>query len=189
MQLLLLGPYRQNLIDFFVNCGDQTITFEQKLTSNSSILEEVDFLISYGYRYILPDDVLAQFFQKAINIHISFLPWNKGADPNLWSFLEDTPKGVTIHYIDSGIDTGDIILQTETSFSTEDTLKTSYLKLSEIAEQLLKKNWVDICQGKITAFPQPSGGSNHRLKDKSKYEHLLVHGWDTSVRDLIGKAL
>ena len=42
---------------------------------------------------------------------MSYLPWNRGADPNFWSILEDTPKGVTIHIMDESIDTGDILYQ------------------------------------------------------------------------------
>ena len=63
-------------------------------------------------------------------MHISFLPYNKGADPNLWSYLENSPKGVTIHKIDKGINTGDILLQKEVQDNIEtDTLKTSFNRL------------------------------------------------------------
>lgn len=46
-----------------------------------------------------------------MNLHISYLPWNKGADPNFWSCIDGTPAGVTLHHIDAGVDTGDIIAQ------------------------------------------------------------------------------
>lgn len=42
---------------------------------------------------------------------MSYLPYNKGTHPNYWSFIENTPKGVMIHEIDKGIDTGNIIVQ------------------------------------------------------------------------------
>ena len=60
----------------------------------------------------------------------------------MWSFLEDTPKGVTIHYIDEGIDTGDIIVQKEV-FIDEDkeTLKSSYEILNKEIQALFKENW------------------------------------------------
>ena len=38
-------------------------------------------------------------------MHISYLPFNRGAHPNYWSFKDNSPKGVTIHFIDNGIDT------------------------------------------------------------------------------------
>jgi len=37
------------------------------------------------------------------------LPYNKGSHPNFWSFIENSPKGVSIHEIDEGIDTGKLI--------------------------------------------------------------------------------
>ena len=55
----------------------------------------------------------------------------EGQDPNLWSFIEDTPKGVTIHEIDEGIDTGDIIFQKEIVLNSNETLASSYEKLQE----------------------------------------------------------
>jgi methionyl-tRNA formyltransferase len=117
------------------------------------------------------------------------LPWNKGADPNLWSFLENTPKGVTIHYLDEGIDTGDILAQKEVQMRDDDTLKTSYERLSTEIEQLFEFVWPKIKNGQLKAIPQPKGGSFHRLRDKKAFEHLLTNEWDTQVANLIGKAL
>ena len=68
-----------------------------------------------------------------INIHISMLPWNCGADPNFWSWFYATPKGVSIHCIDSGIDTGGLLTQAEIMFPAGETLRTSYDRLMEHA--------------------------------------------------------
>ena len=77
---------------------------------------KVDFAVSYRFRHIVRKPIIEHLRGNIINLHISLLPWNRGADPNLWSFLENTPKGITIHYIDDGIDTGDIIAQKELFF-------------------------------------------------------------------------
>ncbi|MCG6184558.1 formyl transferase [Anoxybacillus sp. LAT_38] len=189
MKILLLGPQRVWLKDFLEGFGDQVIQYQDKLGENSSILlNDVDFIISYGYRYIIKPDIVQNFKNRAINLHISYLPWNKGADPNLWSFLEDSPKGVTIHYIDSGLDTGDIIVQTEVPYQENDTLRTTYERLTQTIEQLFTEYWPLIREGKVKGIPQPKGGSYHKLKDKEKYLYLLTDGWDTPVRNLIGKA-
>ncbi len=42
---------------------------------------------------------------------MGYLPFNRGAHPNFWSFMEKTPSGVTMHEINSGIDKGKIIVQ------------------------------------------------------------------------------
>ena len=188
MKILLLGPERLWLKHFLESFGDQVIQYQDKLEENSPILNGADFIISYGYRYIIKPDIVRKFKNKAINLHISYLPWNKGADPNLWSFLEDSPKGVTIHYIDSGLDTGDIIVQKEVQYHEDDTLRTTYERLTQTIEQLFMEYWPLIRKCKVKGIPQPKGGSYHKLKDKEKYLHLLTDGWDTPVRNLIGKA-
>lgn len=188
MILLLLGPERKVLREFLESFGDEVRHTEKRIKAKSSILEDVDLIISYGYRYILKDDLLNKFPGKVINLHISYLPWNKGADPNLWSFLEDTPKGVTIHYIDAGVDTGDIIAQRDITYSLNDTLRTTYDRLSREIESLFKSVWPEIKAGNIRGKPQSPGGTFHRLKDKEDFKYLLTDGWDTPVSELIGKA-
>lgn len=174
---------------FLTSFGDYVIHTEEKIYNSSELLKKVDFIISYGYRHIITKDIIEQFKNKIINLHISLLPWNRGSDPNLWSFLENTPKGVTIHYIDNGIDTGDILAQKQVEMKNEDTLKTSYEHLSTEIEQLFKIVWPEIREGKLKAIPQLKAGSYHRLRDKKAFEHLLTDGWDTPVANLNGKAL
>ena len=70
-----------------------------------------DWIISYNYKYIISQDVIEFMDGKILNMHISLLPWNRGANPNFWSFVDDTPKGVTIHQINKGLDKGKIMYQ------------------------------------------------------------------------------
>jgi len=189
MKILLLGPERTELKDCLNMCGETVFQTEEKIFVTSEILDEVDFIVSYGYRHIIKSEIISQFKKNIINIHISFLPWNRGADPNFWSFLEDTPKGVTIHYLDKEIDAGDILVQKKVRFSQDETLRTSYEKLSQVASDLFKAHWAEIRSGKILAKPQLGDGSYHQSKDKEKYKYLLVNGWDTPISCLIGKAV
>jgi methionyl-tRNA formyltransferase len=189
MKVLLLGPYRQRLIDFFASQGDSVQWFEERISIEMKIVQESDWLISYGYRYLICREVLEKFKNNAINLHISYLPWNRGADPNLWSFLEDTPKGVTIHLIAPTLDTGDIVVQRTVDFGNTDTLRTSYDKLTVEIEDLLKNIWSSLKQGLIQPQMQPTGGSFHKMIDKDRYMPLLSKGWDTPLHCLRGKAL
>lgn len=188
MNILFLGDKDKEIINFLGSFGDKVEISENKIKWDSACLQNKEYLISYGYRHILKKEVLEKFANKAINLHISLLPWNRGSDPNLWSFLEDTPKGVTIHLMDKGIDTGSVIAQEEVEYSANDTLRTSYDRLSTTIENLFKKIWPDIRNGKILVQPKKTGGSYHCLNDKKKYEHLLTLGWDTPIIRLIGKA-
>lgn len=162
---------------------------KDKLNIEDIVKCEFDFLISFGYRYLISKEILDYFKEKAINLHISYLPWNKGADPNLWSILENTPKGVTIHQIDSGLDTGKILFQKEITFDESDTLKSTYNKLQTELVELVKENWNDIKYNKVISKRQKGTGSYHVSLDKNSYQHLLTNGWDTKIKYLQGKAL
>lgn len=189
MKVLLLGEKCSLINDFLLSSGHDTYIYTDKLSKDDT--EGYDFIISFGYRHIIRQEIIDLFPDKIINMHISLLPYNKGADPNLWSYLENSPKGVTIHKIDKGLDTGDIILQKKVQGDIEnDTLKTSYDRLIQEIVKLFADNAEDILNNKITAHKQQGTGSIHYLKDKEKYIYLLESaGYDTPVKELAGKAL
>jgi len=182
MKILFLSPHK-HLVEFLKSFSDEVIQNIEPLTDN--LLNGVDFIVSYGYRFKISEEVTDEFKGRAINLHISYLPWNRGADPNLWSFLEDTPKGVTIHYLDGHIDTGEILVQQTMQHYDDDTLKSTYRRLTETIENLFKEHWPAIREGKIESLPQLTC---HRVSDKEKYQNLLAKGWDTPIKDILGKA-
>jgi methionyl-tRNA formyltransferase len=142
MNILVLGQKNQELESIITKDGHRVVQKESSIDVAFLEKNHIDFVISYGYRYIIQDDVLSFMKGRIINMHISYLPWNRGAYPNLWSFLEDTPKGVTIHYIDEGIDTGDIIAQRELFFEPDrHTLITTYSLLHKEMIALFKETW------------------------------------------------
>lgn len=183
-KIVLLAPSDSLLIKFLQNQDVQLFHFENKITLETLKPIQADLIISFGYRHILKEDIINFYKNKIINLHISLLPWNRGADPNLWSFIENTPKGVTIHYIDKGIDTGDILFQKETKFSEHETLASSYQILQEKIIQLFIKNWPQICCLNFTPKPQVHKGTYHNSKDKNKLFKNLKDGWNTKVSDL-----
>jgi hypothetical protein len=151
------------------------------------VATRASFAVSHGYRLILRPAVIEQLPGRLINLHIALLPHNRGADPTLWSVLESTPAGVTIHHIDAGVDTGDIIAQREVAFAADDTLTTAYAKLQDAMAELFREQWPAIRSGEAARRPQPPGGSVHRVADRAAVEHLLTAGWDTSVGSLRGR--
>jgi hypothetical protein len=141
-----------------------------------------DIIVSYNSRHLMPRSVFAWPRLGAINLHISFLPWNRGADPNFWSHIEGTPSGVTIHHIDEGLDSGDIIAQERMEFGPEHTLASSYEALHRRIRDLLYRVWPAIVAGTAPRTPQGIGGSFHRIRDRAAYEHLLSeHKWQTTI--------
>ena len=167
--------------------GDSCQRYEGPLDPELRPLQKSEFLVSYGYTHIIRPWAIERFPRRIINLHISLLPWNRGADPNLWSFLDSTPKGVTIHMVDPGIDTGPILFQRKVTMAEDDTLRSSYHRLSGAVEALFEEHWTDIRSGQVTPRPQPQEGTLHRLRDRETVSHLLSEGWDTPVRQLIGQ--
>lgn len=185
MRMLLLGPARPGLEGYLEGAGDEVVRMDVPLPNVSSSSVEYDFVVSYGYGHLIRQDWLSAMPNQIVNLHISYLPWNRGADPNLWSFLDDTPKGVSIHFVDAGLDAGPLIAQRKVFPEPGDTLASSYARLSAAVEDLFRESWPAIRAGSVTSVPQPSGGSCHRLKDRERVAHLLTRGWDTPVEELM----
>ena len=165
------------------------LAWKDPLKTDHKFMQCSDYIFSFGYKYILKQEILSKLARAPINLHISYLPWNRGADPNLWSFLDKTPSGVSIHCIEEGVDTGPILAQKKVDHNIEsETLATSYKKLICEIEDLFFKILPSILRNEIKPKNQVRGGTSHRLKDKKKYLKLLHSGWDTPLRDIWGAA-
>ena len=162
MKILFLGGnLSKSIFDWLILIGEDAIYTEEKI--NIDFIKKInpDFMISYNYKYKISSDIIKFMNNKIINLHISYLPYNKGTYPNIWSFLENTPRGVTIHYIDEGVDTGDIILQKKVIFDEDkETLKSSYEILHREIQTLFKENWERIKKEQIKPKKQTGGGLN-----------------------------
>ncbi len=191
MNILFLGPACPRIETRLHELGHVVTRREEPLDAAFLQAHSFDFGISYRYQHILTQAMLDRLHNCVINMHISLLPWNRGNDPNLWSFLEDTPKGVTIHKMDAGLDTGDILLQQEAVFDPAgETLRTTHAKLSTMLEDLFLANAEALLAETIPARKQPQGGSCHRYRDKTAFLDLLEEKWwDTPVQPLVGAAL
>lgn len=122
--------------------------------------------ISVFFGYILSKELLDLFSEGCINVHPSFLPYNRGVYPNVWSIIDGTPGGVTLHYMDAGIDSGDLIVQKQILIEPIDTGKSLYNKLESACLELFKDMWPIIRKGDVPRIPQKKlDGSYHSLND------------------------
>ena len=143
-----------------------------------------DFVVSYGYRHILKCDTIAAFNCPIFNLHISYLPYNRGAHPNFWSFYENTPSGVTLHLINDGVDTGPIVSQRYVNFKKEDDtfIKTYAVLIAEI-ETLFLDNLDSLLSDQWTATKQRGKASHHYVRDLP----TNFSGWNSNIRQEIEK--
>lgn len=149
---------------------------------NCDDIRNIDFIISYNYKHIIAKEIIQMMPKRIINLHISYLPYNRGAMPNIWSIIDNTPKGVTIHYIDDGLDTGEVIFQKEITLTDDDTLKTSYNKLHDEIQMLFKQNWNNIKNGYIKSYKQKGEYTMHTMKDFKKIEKIIT-SWNMTIKD------
>ncbi len=141
-----------------------------------------ELIISYNYRYLIPAEVLEYVEGKAVNLHVSLLPYNRGSSPNFFSFLYDTPKGVTIHELTAGLDKGRILCQKELVFDEEtETFESSYNKLQQEIVALFQENWERIKEGSCEGFLPQEKGSYHTMKELELFRTEHPFAWDETI--------
>jgi len=103
-----------------------------------------DIILVVSWTYLLKKSIYEVPINGCLNFHMSYLPFNRGKKPNVWSIIEDTPAGVSIHYIDSGIDSGKILFRKKVYVEIIDTAKTLYAKQLDAIVSLFKESWPNI---------------------------------------------
>ena len=186
MKVLILSPYPQEIIKILEKNQDNYLIYNEKLKISFLKKNKIEFIISYGYKYLITKDIIDIFKGKIINLHISFLPFNRGYYPNLWSHLEGSPSGVTIHLINEQIDGGEILLQKKVEIDPEKhSFRSSYLILRKEIEILLKSNWKFLKLGEIPGKISINKGSYKNKKDGDEILQLFDEGWDTKISKAI----
>ena len=112
--------------------------FENKAAYETALLKllaqyDIDLIVLAGYMKIVSPTLLQAYEGRILNIHPAYLPEFPGAHG-----IEDawragvTESGVTIHYVDAGVDTGQIIAQERVPILPEDTLETFEARIHEM---------------------------------------------------------
>jgi methionyl-tRNA formyltransferase len=127
---------------------------------------DLDYIVGVHFPYIVPDEVLAIPRIGVVNLHPALLPYNRGWHTPSWAILEETPIGATLHFMDSGVDTGDIVAQVEMEKQPGDTAHTLYLRLLELEIELFKSSWPLLAAGNPPRRAQaPGEGTSHNRAD------------------------
>lgn len=146
---------------------------------------EPELGVSVYFGYILRRPLLQLFPRGVVNLHPSLLPHGRGAYPNVWAIVDGTPAGVTLHWVDEGVDTGDIAAQREVPVEAWDTGQSLYHKLNEAAAQLFRDSWAALQAGTLPRTPQPTTGFGaHRVKDVAAIDAIDL-GAPTTARALL----
>lgn len=119
--------------------------FENKVAYEEAIVElldqhEIDLVCLAGYMKIVGPILLSAYEGRIINIHPAYLPEFPGAQgiQDAWEAGVDE-SGVTIHWVDSGVDTGQIIQQVRVPRLPDDTIETFEARIHEAEYKLYPK--------------------------------------------------
>lgn len=117
--------------------------------------KEPDIIITCAYGQILPEELIKYPHLSSINVHASLLPKYRGGAPIHRAIINgDQKTGITIMYMEKGMDTGDIISKKETLIEENDNLETLSNKLSLLGKELLLKTLPSIINGVNERFKQ-----------------------------------
>jgi methionyl-tRNA formyltransferase len=99
-----------------------------------------------------------------INAHPGLLPWLRGSASVGWALYLDMPIGATVHFIDPGIDTGDLILRQQLPIYHTDTYQTINYHVAELAAKLTADALDLFAQGNVPRERQDPGvGQTYRV--------------------------
>jgi methionyl-tRNA formyltransferase len=150
------------------------ITQPEKIKNNEEFLATLaairpDAIIVVGYGRIIPQWMIDLPRLGNINVHASLLPKYRGAAPIQWAIARgETITGVTTMRIDSGLDTGDILLQEEVAIQSNETSETFAPRLAEIGADLLVETLRGLQTGMV--HPRPQDNSQATLAPILKKE-------------------
>lgn len=135
---ILRGIAHENSIDFLVIPDINAPEFYENIKGYAC-----DLLVSMSFNQIFKSRILELPIQGVLNCHAGMLPFYRGRNILNWALINDEKfYGITVHYVDEGIDTGDIIYQKSLPISESDNystlLNTAYYECAEALSEAIK---------------------------------------------------
>ncbi len=141
-----------------------------------------DVIAVAAFGQILPESILAVPLLGCINVHASLLPQYRGAAPLHWAILNGEKRtGVTTMLMDSGLDTGDILLKKEIAITPEMTYGRLHDIISVIGADLLIETIKLYGEGKIVPEKQKEGDASYAPRLLREHERIV---WDKTAEGI-----
>lgn len=132
-----------------------------------------DIIVTCAYGQIVPEIILNNPKYGCINVHASLLPKLRGGAPIHKAIINGYDKtGITIMYMDKGMDTGDMISKVEVKIENTDTAESLHDKLQEAAVPLLLKTLPDIINGTNKREKQNEEDATYAYNVSREEEHV-----------------
>jgi methionyl-tRNA formyltransferase len=156
----------------------QVPIFQPKRIKNEEAAAEIralapDVIVVMAYGQILPRSILEIPRIACLNLHASLLPKHRGAAPIQAAIVGgDRESGITVMYMDEGLDTGDMLLQKRIEIAPDETGGSLHDRLAQIAPAALKEALAQLQAGTAPRIPQDSSAATYA--PKLEREHGLV---------------
>jgi methionyl-tRNA formyltransferase len=125
-------------------------------------VHDPDVVIVWSYSMILPPAVLAVPARGAVNVHGGLLPQYRGGHVAQWAIINGEREfGVTLHYMDEGIDTGPVIAEQRFALDETDDGYTVRQKIRAAGSHLLTEWWPRLADGTARSRPQDSSRARY----------------------------
>jgi len=132
-----------------------------------------DVIVVVAYGQILPRDVLEIPRLACLNLHASLLPRWRGAAPIQAAIVAgDCETGITVMYMDEGLDTGDILLQRGVEIMPDDTGGSLHDRLAQIAPESVLESLRLLAVGNALRVPQDNGRATYAPKLKREHGQI-----------------
>ena len=147
----------------------QPIEFNSHRVKERLLQIQADLFVVVAFGTILPQNYLDIPTLGAINLHASLLPRHRGAAPIHWAILKgDQETGVTTMQLNTGMDTGDILLRAKTPILPDDTTGSLHDRLSEMGGSLILETIFELLEGKISPVAQDESAATYAPMLKKK---------------------
>lgn len=124
-----------------------------------------DIIFVLGLSQIVPKEILNIPALGCIGSHPALLPQNRGRHPIIWAIANGLKKsGITLFWMDEGVDSGDIWAQREFDIDVSDDASTVYERVTELSMEMLKENVHDLERGIIKRVRQDNTQANYWRK-------------------------
>jgi methionyl-tRNA formyltransferase len=141
----------------------ERIKREEGVTEIGQLAPDVIVVMAYGQ--ILPRSVLEIPRVACLNLHASLLPRHRGAAPIQAAILAgDRESGITIMYMDEGLDTGDVLLRSRLEIAPDESGGSLHDRLAQIAPDALREALGQLQRGSAPRVPQDSAEATYAPK-------------------------
>jgi len=185
------SPFEEKIAALAIRRG---LAVYRKIDANSLEFRAVlkasppDLVFLAWWPSIVKKESIALARRGWVNMHPSFLPYNRGKHPYYWAVVEGTPFGATLHFIDEGVDTGPVLFQKQIPVGPSDTGESLYHKGIEGCLALFRESYEKIVRLEFHAQPQnPQVATSHLKKEIEAHSqiHLDKHYLGQELLDLL----